>query len=238
MKSAQGTAQEEAAYNIDGFLQDRRWIVVDEERRRVSARKLPRLATISCSLSDQALTLSQTGFRVSLPLVVQEHIEQDVELTNGLTARARFMGNEVATHLSGYLGRKCALYQLCERKAAELAYAPVHLMSESSLKVLNDKLEQPVPMARFRPNIVVAGSKPFDEDNWSTVTINGHGFRNIERTARCTIPNIDIESGQTAPEPMKTLSNFRRIKASVDLGIYLQPSGEGSIKLGDPVQIS
>ena len=65
------------------------------------------------------------------------------------------------------------------------------LISEASLEDLNDRLEDPLPMNRFRPNFVVRGCDPYAEDGWSRLRIGGVPFRVAEACPRCAITTVD-----------------------------------------------
>ena len=116
---------------------------------------------------------------------------------------------------------------------------PFLLIGESSLHDLNEKMGKPLPMNRFRPNFVIAGSEPFAEDSWKKVKIGDTVFHVVKACARCTVTTIDQQTGEKdGAEPLKTLATFRKKKGNVLFGQYLIAEKAGEIiKTGDKVEI-
>jgi uncharacterized protein YcbX len=110
---------------------------------------------------------------------------------------------------------------------------PILVTCEASLDELNRRIqlksssgsERPsiLPMSRFRPNIVVAGTKPFEEDTWRTIAIvnpptttaNNSNRNNVtilhivKGCPRCKQSCTDQETGWVDTEPAETLASFR-----------------------------
>jgi hypothetical protein len=102
---------------------------------------------------------------------------------------------------------------------------PFLLLGEGSLADLNSRLEEPVPMNRFRPNLVLAGGRPFEEDEWSAFTIGDLLFKNIKPCSRCVLTTVDQQRGvKTGKEPLSTLSLFRKQAGSVNFGMLAAPA--------------
>ena len=115
---------------------------------------------------------------------------------------------------------------------------PCLVTNESSLVDLNLKLESPVPMERFRPNVVISGFKPWAEDGWSAMTIGEVAFRCVKDCGRCIVTTTDQETGERCgPEPLQTLTQFRLIGQAAVFGKNATPDGKGVIRLGDPVTV-
>ncbi|MEQ8533950.1 MAG: MOSC domain-containing protein, partial [Imperialibacter sp.] len=110
-------------------------------------------------------------------------------------------------------------------------------ISDASLKDLNDKLEQPIPMNRFRPNIVVANAKPFEEDTWRKLSAGDAIFHCLKPCARCQIPTIDQETGKMGKEPTKTLAAFRKQEHKILFGMNAVVEKQGVVKVGDVVTL-
>ena len=116
--------------------------------------------------------------------------------------------------------------------------SPIHLISEESLKDLNSKLESPVTIENFRPNILLSGSTAYEEDNWSSVKIGDCEFDVTLKTPRCILTTIDpittkVDSKQ---EPLRTLSKYRKAGNSINFGIYLTPKKTGVINITDKIK--
>jgi hypothetical protein len=116
---------------------------------------------------------------------------------------------------------------------------PFHLIGESSLEDLNERLESSIPMNRFRPNFVVNGSSPFDEDGWSKIRIGATVFHVVKPCERCPIPTIDQETGErTGKEPLRTLSRYRSINNKLLFGQYLIAGREDEmLRVGDEIEV-
>jgi len=114
---------------------------------------------------------------------------------------------------------------------------PLLLLSEASLQDLNARLAVPVPMDRFRPNIVVSGTAPYAEDGWQTITLGETVFHVVKPCARCGLTTIDQATGtQGGAEPLRTLAEFRRRDDKVVFGQYLIPAAPGIVSVGMRVQ--
>lgn len=167
------------------------------------------------------------------------------------TVLARDVGDPAAAWLSAVLGMSCRLVQMPDstERAVNPAYGapgdivsfadgyPFMLIGQASLDDLNARLASPVPMRRFRPNLVVAGAPPFAEDTWKRVRIGNMVFRVVKPCARCIIPTIDPEAGIFAgKEPLRTLATFRKVGSKVLFGQNLIAEGTGVLHTGAPVE--
>lgn len=125
--------------------------------------------------------------------------------------------------------------------------APFLLTTRSSLADLNKRLlgkgEQRVDMRRFRPNIVIDGLKPWEEDSLKRIRIGPVEFHVWQRCGRCTMTTIDRDSLERCGEPLSTLSSFReRENGQRNFGMHLIPTRpwdltEERISVGDEVEI-
>ena len=109
--------------------------------------------------------------------------------------------------------------------------------AETSLADLNARLERPVPVDRFRPNLVVRGCEPYAEDGWRLVRIGRIPLRVIKPCARCTITTVDQQTATSGKEPLRTLARFRRAGNKVLFGQNLIHDGTGTLHTGDPVEV-
>ncbi len=122
---------------------------------------------------------------------------------------------------------------------------PFLVVSEASLAHLNDRLvsigEQPVPMDRFRPTLVVSGCPAFAEDTWSRLCIGAITFRSGGPCARCIVSTTDQLTGERAHEPLRTLATYRRDPTdSTRINFALNLTHEtksGTIRVGDAVEL-
>jgi uncharacterized protein YcbX len=116
---------------------------------------------------------------------------------------------------------------------------PLLLISQSALDDLNARLARPVPILRFRPNLVVAGTAAHAEDEWKRVRIGDIEFDVVKRCIRCVLTTVDFERGEFDPdgEPLRTLLDYRRTCEGVSFGQNLIPRGRGTLRVGDRVEV-
>jgi uncharacterized protein YcbX len=116
---------------------------------------------------------------------------------------------------------------------------PFLLANLGSLNDLNDRLDQPIPMNRFRPNLVVTGAEPFEEDTWKRIAIGDTEFHVVKPCARCVITTVDQSLGESSgPEPLLALSKFRKRNGKVMFGqnLIAERAG-GNVRVGDTVTV-
>jgi uncharacterized protein YcbX len=117
---------------------------------------------------------------------------------------------------------------------------PYLLASEESLAKLNDKLAEPVPMNRFRPNLVVRGLEAADaEMQWTDFQIGGYAFRSVRGCGRCVVTTIDQATAQkNATEPLRTLATYRKQGNKIMFGQNVTGPASGQLRVGDMVVLS
>jgi len=253
LKSCGGITLNEARIAERGFEYDRRWMLIDENRTCINQIMQPRLACISPKLTSGGLELQASQMET---LIVPYEPETDQVLTVKVLKKfceAVVVNTQANNWFSGFLHRPCQLVYMPEttHRPVNPHYAlnqdivsfangyPFHIVGQASLDALNQRLRHPVPMNRFRPNIVIAGAEPFDEDRWQTIRINKQFFYLVKPCNRCAITMVDQETGKRAgKEPLKTLTSFRRFERHVFFGRYVLSSSPGGIvKVDDPVEI-
>ena len=212
------------------------------------------MALVQAELVPGGLTLSSDGgARITLPDDSAGDVRA-VRIWND-TVPARDCGDAAAAWLSDALAAPCHLVHLGSQTDRKIraAYAvhdgetvsfadgfPVLLAAEASLATLNDRLTHKVPMLRFRPNLVVAGTAPWVEDTWRRIRIGEATFRVAKPCDRCIMTTLDPPTGlqPDGNEPLRTLSLFRRnATGSVMFGQNLVPEHCGVIRVGDAVEV-
>ncbi len=261
VKSLRGYAVPTAELDALGFTGDRRFLVVDATGKFMTQRTAPRMARINARLSPGTLLLSAEGAGgLSIPTASDPAAPlRTVSVWKSEGLQAEDCGAAAATWLSDFLGFPCHLVRIgakftrpilkaTARPGDAVTFAdayPFLVISEASLAHLNDRIQEnhgePVPMNRFRPNLVVAGCDAFAEDALSRVRIGDAVFRNGGPCARCIVTTTDQLTGErTGKEPLKTLATFRRDPADptdVNFGINLiHESKRGAIRVGDTVE--
>jgi hypothetical protein len=113
---------------------------------------------------------------------------------------------------------------------------PFLLIGQSSLDDLNSKLKEPLPMTRFRPNIVFTGGQAFAEDDWKDIQIGQLRFRVTKPCARCVMTTINQETGTKGKEPLKTLAQYRNVGGKILFGQNLIALDKGKIAVGEKIK--
>jgi hypothetical protein len=256
VKSFRGFAAESGSVERAGLAGDRRWMVVDTNGRFLSQREHPVMATFSAELRGGELVLGRAGESISVPAVPGGTVVRSVEVWNDALSADVFSG-EVNEWLSAAIGLECALVRLPESgfRPVDPDFAtapddrvsfadafPYLLVGQASLDELNRRLAEPVPMDRFRPNLVVSGTGAFEEDGWRRIRIGSVEFRIVKPCARCVLTTVDQEKGvRTGAEPLRTLAAFRTSllngKPKVLFGQNLIAAGFGNVRVGDRVEV-
>jgi uncharacterized protein len=250
VKSLRGSGFDELAVDARGLAGDRRWMVVDGDGRFVTQRQHPRMCLVDTALDgDGRLTLRAPGMSPLTVAQVDGGRRQVVVWDDQVEAEQ--CDPAVDAWLSDFLGIACRLVRMPDDsvRPVDPDYAgpghrvgfadgfPFLLISEASLDELNGRLTQPVPMARFRPNLVVAGCEAFAEDGWRRIRIGGLAFDLVKPCSRCIIPTIDIATGQRDAEPLRTLMGYRKRDNRILFGQNLVHDGVGLLRRGMPVQV-
>lgn len=251
-----------------GLATDRSWGVVDADGVVLTAREEHALFSITpdTRATDSSLSAALRLRAADLPDLLLE--EPTGELTRAKVHSQELQGVPAGAEADAWvrkaLGRDGVRLVWCvdptrrtlnpahSRPEDFTAYAdgyPVTIASESSLRQLNDWITEgalergeeppaPLPMARFRPNLVVDADTPFAEDHWSSVVIGDVRFRVAKPTDRCVMTTIDLESLKTGKEPIRTLARHRLVDHKTMFAINLIPETTGRISVGDAVEVA
>eukprot|EP00795_Rhopilema_esculentum_P010211 gene10211-18892_t len=270
LKSCKGIAITEASCNEYGIVYDRHWTILDRGGRMVTLRSNTALVHIIPTFVDGFLKVEAPGMEplfVPLSVAKEEPEIVDVELF-GMSGSGIRVSKEADEWLSKYLGkphsllvfdstrcipRKLTLHMSNANKPYihekdKVAFSdgcPYLLISEESLEELNKNCAKfKCSMERFRPNIVIKGGNAFEEDQWNYLKIGTSEFRCLHRCGRCTVPNVDPETGlRDSKEPLQSLRSFRLVPKEEDpsfgnspvFGRNLGIETPGSVKVGDIV---
>ncbi|KAM6218354.1 mitochondrial amidoxime reducing component 2-like [Rhynchocyon petersi] len=267
VKSCKGVTVSEAECTPmglrSGHLRDRFWLVIKEDGHMVTARQEPRLVLISITYENNSLILEAPGVNkmVLSTKMPSSNTLRDCRLF-GLDIKGRDCGDEAAQWFTTFL--KTEPYRLVQfetnMKARtskkiispsvpnyEVAYpdcSPVLILSDASLADLNKRLEKKAKMEGFRPNIVVTGCGPFEEDTWDEILIGNVELKKVMACPRCIMTTVDPDTGVIdRKEPLETLKSYRLCdpsekhiyKSSPLFGIYYLVEKIGNFRVGDPV---
>lgn len=252
IKSCRGFEVDSACMERMGLEHDRRMMVVTPEGKFLTQREHPRLALVTPRLGNGTLELSAPDYD-SLQLGLQTSgtpVHVDVWKSKGIQAIDQ--GEDAAQWFSDWLGTSVRLVHFADGYMRRLnpQYAvhpddrtgfadgyPVLLISEESLQDLNARLETPLPMNRFRPNLVVRGGEAFAEDTWNRIRVGDVELAVVKPCARCVVTTIDKETLEKSKEPLKTLASYRKHKSGAIFGQNVIPLNEGRIRLGMSVEV-
>ncbi|MFF8973349.1 MOSC domain-containing protein [Streptomyces sp. NPDC014995] len=260
VKAFRGQSPREAVVEPWGLAGDRRWALIDDGGKVVTQRQQPRLALAAAELlPGGGLRLSAPGLE---PLTVR--VPEPVGTVSLEMFRDKVEGvlADEAAHAwcSAHLGTDVRLVHMDDpatRRAVDPEYAlpgemvtfadgyPLLVTSSASLDALNSLVAQgghaaegPLPMNRFRPNVVVTGTEPWAEDGWSRLTIGEVVFRVAKACGRCVVTTTDQATAGRGKEPLYTLGRHRRLDGRLIFGQNLVPLSRGTIRVGDPVTIA
>jgi len=253
IKSLKGIALEEAGIERRGLQFDRRWMLVDEENTFITQREYPRMATIALELQAEGLRASAEGMEdLLIPYIPENQARAPVTVWTS-TCEAAFVSERADEWFGRFLQSSCRLVYMPDdvRRAVNPLYAvnqdivsfadgyPFKLIAEATLDDLNERLQEPVPMNRFRPNFVLSGAVALAEDEWKTVSIGDTIFHVVKDCERCQITTIDQDEGvRTGKEPLKTLATYRTTDNKILFGQYLIAEGVGNrLRVGDSLKI-
>ncbi|MDR7254512.1 uncharacterized protein YcbX [Nocardioides sp. BE266] len=251
-----------------GLEDDRSWMLVDADGRLVSAREVHATLRILADTptTDEtvtsALRLRAPGHD-DLAVEVPDAEPVAVRL-HSLDLKAVPASDDAHAWVRRVLGRDDVRLVWCHDPGSRTlqpgfsspddltAFAdsfPVTIASLASLRQLNDwiveraletgeEVPEPLPIERFRANLVVDGDEPFAEDHWGEVRVGGVRFTVAKPTSRCVMTTIDRESLTTAKEPIRTLARHRLVDGKTMFAAHLLPLDDGRVAVGDEVSAS
>jgi len=258
IKSLAGISLEQSKVNPEGLMADRMMMLVDEHGLFITQRTSPRLALLN-------VTMSENTIRVARPdgnFVLISEASFSNQTINVRIWKDDCSGSVATSSInawfSQFLGVRVQLikYDRQNPRATDPEYAnendivsfadgfPLLVISQASLDDLNQKLNVSVTMKNFRPNIVVAssimdGADAYAEDHWRRIKLGAIIFDAVKLCSRCILTSVDPKTGRRREdrEPLKTLSEYRKINGQVCFGMNLIPRSKGEIRIGDRLEI-
>ncbi|WP_244204433.1 MOSC domain-containing protein [Streptomyces africanus] len=260
VKAVRGLAPREAVVEPWGLAGDRRWVLIDDGGKVVTQRQQPRLALAAAELQpDGGVRLSAPGMEPLTVPVPRPSGTVPAELFRDKVDAVPAEDEAAHAWCSAYLGigvRLAYMDDPATRRPVDPEYArpgetvsfadgfPLLLTTTASLAALNALIAQgdhaeegPLPMNRFRPSVVVAGTDAWAEDNWSRLAIGEVSFRVAKTCGRCVVTTTDQGTGERGREPLYSLGRHRRLGGKLVFGQNLVPLSGGTIRVGDPVRI-
>jgi uncharacterized protein len=248
IKACGGIALAESALVEGGLAFDRRYMLVDGAGNFITQREAPELCLVRTSIEDDTLVVSDARReQLRLPLELSGGARQMYRVWNdsGHALRddhgSRWFSELLHDEVSLIYMPDAELRAVNPKRAHPgdvVSFAdayPLLVISEESLADLNQRLDAPVPMSRFRPNLVIAGCEPYAEDGFTALQIGGVSMRAVKRCERCVVTTIDQDSAARGKEPLRTLAQYRLHEGKVWFGMNLIHDGSGTLRVGDRV---
>src|SRR5690349_16891201 len=251
VKSLRGVRLDVGVLEDGRLVGDRTWLLVDADGWFMHMRDYPQMARVEATVTERGVRVDREGLS---PLEIERpnFSGHSADVTHVQLWRRSApvipVSREADAWFTRALGVPCRLMSFVPEAAAvnvpfyevhsSLQDAtPFHLTTEESLADLNSRMAAPIPMNRFRPNLVVRGAAPYAEDDWKTIMIGDTTLTWIKPCKRCVATTTDMETGERGSrDPLATLARYRRIGNDVAFGHYLMAERWGaSLGVGDQV---
>lgn len=248
LKSSQALFMQRTWAQRAGFLHDRTWVLVDDEGCFISARTAPQLLRVAVELWPGSAVFRFPQHGAIVALTTQYKRELRVRVWDD-TFSAYHGDERLDRWFSELLQRSCRLVWLGaystrrqRGKDEPLSFAdgdPYLLVNEASLLDINQALAPPVDVRHFRPNIVVTGPYPYEEDDWLKLRIGEVTFAVTRVCTRCSLTTIDIASAvpRADGEPLLTLSRKRQLASGLCFGVNMVACETGQVRVRDEVVV-
>jgi uncharacterized protein len=254
IKSLGGIQLKEVQLTDRGFEHDRRWMLVDANNRFLTQREHARMALLQPTIANDCIEVCDKHNpveKIRIPFVADSTEELAVTIFSD-TCRAVSMSNEINQWFCRFLQIPCKLVYMPDdslRKVDEnfakepkniTAFSdgyPILMISKESLADLNSRLEETLSVNRFRPNLVIEGGLPYEEDSMEHFIINDLSFYGVKPCARCMITTINQQTTEKGKEPLKTLATYRMKNNKIYFGQNVIAESIGQLKTGDQLTL-
>ena len=252
VKSLAGISLQSSEVEDRGLKYDRRWMLVYEDGMLFTQREHPHMALLQPTIENNTLKIyhKHDNSKVfSVPLLPDSKEMIDVVVW-GDTVTAQTYSKPIDNWFSKILGLRCRLVYMpntstrvvnpkyAQNKIVSFADGyPILIIGEESLADLNRRMKTPLPMNRFRPNLVFSGGNPFEEDGWKRFKIENVSFGVVKPCDRCVVTTTDQETAERAHEPLKTLATYRKQNGNVMFGMNVVPESLGKISVGEEIKL-
>lgn len=255
IKSLGGIALTQATVLERGLQYDRRWLLVDDNHQFLTQRQNTSMALLHLQFVENGFEVRHIQKEIK-PCFIPFEFESLGTVKATVwddTCAAQLINPTIDAWFSDALGISCKLvympleserpvhpkYTAGATKTVSFADAfPYLIIGQAALDHLNERLEMPIPINRFRPNMVFSGGLPHEEDTWRQVKIGEAIFYGVKPCARCQVPTIDQNTGVMSKEPTRTLAKYRRKNNHIYFGENLvADSFPKTIKVGDNIEV-
>lgn len=253
IKSLGGFQVTSAKLTDRGLQYDRRFMLVDSSNNFLTQREHPVMSLLQTAIEGNELIIfhkSNATDKIKLPLQPAPGATIKVKVWDD-ECMAQYVNDGADEWLSKQLSMPCRLVYMPDagKRLVDEQYAmnkeitsfsdgyPLLIIGQASLDDLNNRLAEPLPMDRFRPNIVFIGGTPYDEDTMNHVKVNGIDMFGVKLCARCTMTTINQSTAEKAKEPLKTLAGYRMKSNKIYFGQNILYKQTGQLKVGNVIAI-
>ncbi|MCJ8166974.1 MOSC domain-containing protein [Pontibacter sp. E15-1] len=255
IKSLGGIRLDQAVVEERGLQHDRRWMLVDAKGDFLTQRQHAHMALLQVSLLPEGLEVRHKQDKVAplfIPFATENASGEELQVSIwDDTVMAQEVSPAISAWFTAALGMPARLVRMPQhtRRPVDPQYAtngevvsfadgyPFLIIGQASLDDLNSRLEQPIPMDQFRPNLVFVGGEAFAEDIWSDFTIGSLSFRAVKPCARCVLITINQSTAEKSVEPLRTLATYRQQRNKIMFGQNLLSQSTGILRVGEPVHV-
>lgn len=266
IKSMTGISLDSVQLEKRGFQYDRRWMLVDKDKRFITQRQYPRMTLIEPSFESDVMDFGLSVRAPDMPVLIIPYPDPQIELYDEVQVTcwddqvtAHHINTAIDNWFSEFLDVDCQLVYMPDStlRAVDPDYArsaqgddiasfsdgfPNLVISEASLHDLNSRLDIELTMNRFRPNIVLSGCEPYAEDRLGHFKINQIDFYAVKPCSRCVITTINPQTGEKeSKQPLQILSQFRKKNNKVFFGQNLLHKltyvSDNRLNIGDKLEI-
>lgn len=253
VKSCAGISVTRADLDAHGIRFDRHWVVMNSKNgRAVTQREAPALARVCPTFHADGIMLAAEGM-LDLRVPFGGSNRHTTVVVSKEQCAAHDQGESSARWFSAFLDFPCRFVRYNLRAPRRMKQFPgtvnfadafpLLVASESSLADLNSRLTTPISMDRFRPNVVISGCPPYDEDSWQEWRVGDSTLHMVKPCTRCMVTTTDQKTGfRDGGEPLRTLGEYRRWtnpdgKTGVIFGMNAVHANLGALRIGDPVTV-
>ena len=247
IKSLKGISLDSAKVEQRGLRFDRGWMLTDKDGMFFTQREFPRMALLEVGVGDDGLDVTADGHgTLAITHLPETGDRRQVKIWQSI-CDGEIYPAPTNEWFSDVIGTECQLVYMPDdsRRSVNprfdqgddvVSFAdgyPLMVLSEASLTDLNSRLDKPLPMNRFRPNLVVTGSDAFVEDDWQKIRIGDAVFRSTKPCERCVITTVEQSRGEfDGKEPLKTLASYRLAKMVMPERLAALGIGETAVLFG------
>jgi len=259
VKGLRGLDVDRAQITPFGLRDDRRFMLVDATGRFMSQRKHPELTHFEVGIDEaveavRRLVISHSdhgSIRVPLDPSARQAERPTVTIWDDAVGAAA-VSEEADAWFSGVLREEVRLVWMPDdaNRFADPDHAPrghrvsfadgfpILVLGSASIAELNGRLESPVPIRRFRANVIVGGSEAWAEDGWTVLETDDVRLELVKPCARCVVITTDQETGERSKEPTATLATYRVRDGKVMVGMNAVAEPEGAfLSVGQRIKV-